>query len=376
MKNIFFFVSSFGFGHLTRTIAIIREILRKKSDYCIHLFAPKDHCEFFKKSIKSDYQNRIRTYSIVTDMGLYYEEGELSPNIAKSISKAYEFYITKKNEVLNEIRKQMSNDNPGLIYSDASPLAFVIAKEYNMKSILVSNFDWSSVYRNLNCERNSLEKKLLICKSLEESYSKNSLILKLPLSDEHCFFINEKIEVKEIGFFSREKTMNRIEFLEKYEMENKFTIFLSFGKTLKLNLEKREILANLTQNQKYNIIMSSINQKVEGTYQIPTSVTESQNWIGNCDLFIGKPGWGTMSECIMNNVKMLLVPIESNIESNKLIEYAKEIGGTDSIEPTEFESMLWLNNINNKNINDYKNNLNIDGKEEIVNEIEKLFLEK
>ena len=57
-------------------------------------------------------------------------------------------------------------------------------------------------------------------------------------------------------------------------------------------------------------------------------------------MFIGKPGWGTMTECIMNNVKMLLVPIISNIESNKLIEYAKEIGGTDSIDPTKFESMV------------------------------------
>ncbi len=374
MKNIYFFVSSFGFGHLTRTIAIIRELLRKKSDYFIHLFAPKNHCEFFIKSIDKEYQNRIQSYPIVTDMGLYYEEGELSPNIAKSISNAYEFYITKKNKVLDEIKKQMSVDNPGLVYSDASPLAFDIAKEYNMKSILVSNFDWSSVFKNLNCVSNSLEnKKSSICKSLEESYSKNNLILKLPLSDEDCFFTNDNKEIKDVGFFSREKTMNRIEFLEKYKMGNKFTIFLSFGKTLKLNLEKREILANKSQNQKYNIIMSSINQKIKGTFQIPKSVTESQNWIGNCDLFIGKPGWGTMTECIMNNVKMLLVPIVSNIESNKLVEYAKEIGGTASINSTEFESMLWLKNVDKKSINEYKNNLNLNGKEEIVNEIEKLF---
>ena len=78
-----------------------------------------------------------------------------------------------------------------------------------------------------------------------------------------------------------------------------------------------------------------------------------------------------MTECVMNNVKMLLVPISSNIESNKLIEYAKEIGGTDSIDPLEFESMFWLKNLHKKNIVDYKTNLNLNGKEEIIKEITK-----
>lgn len=375
MKNIFVFVSSFGFGHLTRTIAIIREILKISSEYFFHLFASKSQCDFFIKSINNEYQNRIRIYPISTDMGLHYDKGELSPNIAKSINNAYEFYVAKKNRILDKIRKQMINDDLGLIYSDASPLAFDIAKEYNMKSLLVSNFDWFSVFKNLICENNSLEnKKLSICKSLEDSYSKNSLLLKLPLSDEDCFSLNSEIKVKEVGFFSREKTMSHNEFLEKYELENKFTIFLSFGKTLKLNLKKRGILSNIEQNQDINIITSNINQKVKGIHQIPKNVTESQNWIGNCDLFIGKPGWGTMTECVMNNVKMLLVPITSNIESNKLIEYAKEIGGTDSIDPLEFESMLWLKNLHKKKIVDYKINLNLNGKEEIVKEIRKLNL--
>ena len=78
MKNIYFFVSSFGFGHLTRTIAIIREILRTDSEYIVHLFAPKNQCDFFIKSINNEYKNRIRTYPISTDMGLYYEKGEIS----------------------------------------------------------------------------------------------------------------------------------------------------------------------------------------------------------------------------------------------------------------------------------------------------------
>ncbi|MHA1354716.1 MAG: hypothetical protein ACTSR1_06045, partial [Candidatus Heimdallarchaeota archaeon] len=304
---------------------------------------------------------------------LYYEKGEISPNIDKSISNAYEFYVLKKDSILNEIKKCMSNNGFGLIYSAASPLAFDIAKEYKMKSLLVSNFDWLSVFKNLNCNTNPLKnKKYAICKSLEESYSKNNLILKLPLSDEKCFFINDEMKIREIGFFSREKTMNRNIFLDKFDMDDKFTIFLSFGKTLKINLNKIKNLLDQKQNQEYNIIMSNVNKKVEGIYQIPENETESQNWVGNCDLFIGKPGWGTMTECIMNNVKMLLVPIASNIESNKLIDYAIRIGGTGSIDPIEFESMSWLKNIYKRSIIDYQNNLNLNGKEEIIKEIKKI----
>ena len=95
MHNLMMFISSFGFGHISRTVAVVRELLNTTDDINVHLIAPKEHCDFFMKSMilsHGSFKDKINIHSIKTDEGLFYEKYSLKPNFEKSINQAYDFF--------------------------------------------------------------------------------------------------------------------------------------------------------------------------------------------------------------------------------------------------------------------------------------------
>ena len=158
-----------------------------------------------------------------------------------------------------------------------------------------------------------------VSESLKESYSKSNLLIKLPLSDYENFIPLESKEIMEVGFFARQKTMNKSEFQSRYGLSrNDFVVFVSLGMKLQIDFTIIEKNMKKSTEKPVKFFTSHINNPPENIFSIPSEETEGQNWIGNSDIFIGKPGWGSISECVMNGVKMLLVPIQSLIMLSSL----------------------------------------------------------
>ncbi|MCA9766768.1 MAG: hypothetical protein KC455_10175, partial [Carnobacterium sp.] len=67
-KLIAFYVSSHGFGHMTRSLAIIEELL-EKTDYVIYLVCDKIQNEFAENYLNK-YKDRMIYNNFCTDVGL------------------------------------------------------------------------------------------------------------------------------------------------------------------------------------------------------------------------------------------------------------------------------------------------------------------
>jgi len=378
MQNLLVFVSSFGYGHLTRTIAIIRLLLKKTEKINIILIGLSEHCSFFLESMRlsnEHLKNRIKVHRIITDVGLYYNKYSLKPDIKESINQAYSFYVKQKEKTISKLRNLVEEYSNCLIYSDISPLALDLADELEIYSISASNFDWYSVFNNLPTENKETKEKLAkILENLEQSYSKSNLLIKLPLSDSENFAPLEDREILEVGFFAREKTIEKSVFRSKFGIsQDDITVFISMGLRLLLSFDKLNNNELKLLDKSVHFFTSNINNPPQGITCIPFNETEGQNWVGNCDLFIGKPGWGSISECIMNNVKMMLFPIPSNSESKKLLSKSLQLGGTRSMSFEEFEEMKWINSVRNTNVPEYKKNINKTGAKTIIDRIINLF---
>ncbi len=374
MLNLFIFVSSFGFGHLTRTIALVRDIMEKSEKVDIHFIGPNEHCDFFMQSLKTNNKeiiNRVKIKKFQTDLGLYYKKYSLEPDIKKSLSNAFEFYVKQKEKKIEELKKIAGNYSNSIIYSDISPLAFDLAEELNLFSIAASNFDWYSVFANLYVkDSESKEIQQEISKSLYESYKKSDILIRFPLSDLESFIPLGKKKILNVGFFARNKTITKDEFQRRFKIpRNYLTAYISYGMNISLNLEKLDSKLKQNPSLPVHFFTSNINDSKSDIPSIPSDETESQNWIGNCDLFIGKPGWGSLSECIINEVKMLLIPIQSNVESQILLQKTLEVGGTKILSQEEFQDMDWVNGLDNLIIPEYKDNIDKSGANTITNYI-------
>ena len=374
MLNLFAFVSSFGFGHLTRTIAVIRHLLDLSKDIYIHLIGPEAHCEFFNRSIRScnsKYVDRVRSISFQTDLGLHYDKFSIEPDIDKSITNSYDFYVKNKYEKLEKLTKIVKRFSKTVIYSDISPLAFDLANELSLPSLAVSNFDWYSVFSNLKLENSDLEEMHKeVSQSLYDSYRKSDVLIQLPLSDEKSFIPLGNKKIIYSGFFARKKTIDKAKFHSITNIpQNHKIAYVSYGMNIPLKLDKLSSKMKNNPDLSIHFLTSKINDTSGTISTIPSSETESQNWIGNCDYFIGKPGWGTLSECIVNQVKLLLVPTLVNIESQILIRETLKLGGSKILLQSDFQEMSWIDKLTIMDIPEYKDNIDKSGLNTISNHI-------
>lgn len=116
-KWIAFYVSSHGFGHMTRNLAIIEEIL-EKTNYHIYLTSGEYQNDFAKFYL-SKYGNRIIYKNMCTDIGLINYPGTLEVNKKVLEESLLQFINSWEKEVSKEYQFLLDYDIHSVI-SDVS----------------------------------------------------------------------------------------------------------------------------------------------------------------------------------------------------------------------------------------------------------------
>ena len=129
MKKILFYVSEHGLGHLTRSIALIRE-LEKEAQIMIR----NSNESFLKKAVPS-----IPTFSGKTDQGPIISENSISIDWKKTFNSITDWYSNFNSNVENEYNfiKKMK---PDVIISDISPIPLSASKKFDIRSITFLGF--------------------------------------------------------------------------------------------------------------------------------------------------------------------------------------------------------------------------------------------
>lgn len=319
LKTIAYYISDYGFGHASRSIAIIRELLKIHEVRIIvcHSFA----LPFIKESLKSD---RVKYRSIKTDVGYLLVKDSIHPDKELLINEYKKFVVDWDNLQLQE-RYFLQKNNVDLVISDISPLPFEAAESVDIPSIGVSNFTWYTGYDGLIDER-----KLRVYK---EAYQKMSYYFSLAGSQEDW-----NVNTIEFGFFSREVDDNEVSRIRRLvnPSGNKKIIFLGLGMKIDVGtLEKLPLW-----NSPYCVFLVSSNVQVDlpNVFQIPVDYLESQNFIAASDLVISKAGWGMVGEAISSNIPLLILNRPSMKEDQNTINYLKQKFVCKTIEWEEFKT--------------------------------------
>ncbi|MHB8063596.1 MAG: hypothetical protein ACYDG2_13350 [Ruminiclostridium sp.] len=128
---IVFYISSHGFDHMTRCLAIMQEILQKADD-SIYIVSGKFQNDFARTYLIR-YINRIIFNDINTDIGLINISNSLRVDTKRLESELYSF-ITSWENVVNKECEFLRNFNLKYIISDISPLGSLVAEKLNIQS--------------------------------------------------------------------------------------------------------------------------------------------------------------------------------------------------------------------------------------------------
>jgi len=286
--TIAFYISSHGFGHMTRCLAIIEEII-ENTDYKVYIACGKEQNEFARMYLpKHNETNRILVKDLITDIGLINKNNSLRVDESR-LENSLRLFVKEWEQKIRGESEFLKHESVSLVVSDISPLAPLVADIIGAKCVAVSNFTWVEQYENLNISKEIVNK-------FRVAYEKLDAFIEYDLATKTGY---ENLTRAKVGFISRKTDPSRVA-----EIKNEYSssVFITCGKAT--NLENVHI-----KNYSGNIFTTSgMDISYDGNVaKLPTCTLDTQNYITASDMVIAKAGWGTIAEVLIASKKLVLI---------------------------------------------------------------------
>lgn len=310
MKKIIYYVTDHGLGHATRAVAIIRQMKDKNVEIVIR---NSNAVDFFQESLPN-----ISVISGLTDVGPAINEDGISINAQKT-KKQVGKWIEQLSLHSKKEHERISKYSPDLIISDISPLPLIVAKQFKVNSIAISNFSWYDVLDIISSEQKEI---------LKDAYDNADLAIQLPLGTS----MNHFKQKRKVGFVCRTPTIQRNQIRKNLGLlESESSTFIELGKST------HEIYCNVGKDVKVISTGTKIEKK-NNTIQLKRW-TEGQDLVLASDLVICKCGYGMITECITNGIPFLFISSDNHKEQKAISDQIFGMGYKNRI------SLEELNNI-------------------------------
>ncbi|SMQ85065.1 conserved hypothetical protein [Bacillus sp. OV166] len=319
MKTIAYYISDYGYGHASRSIAVIRKLLKDPNVKIIvcHSFA----LSFIKESLHS---NHLSYRTIKTDVGYFLEKDSILPDKGR-LFEEYKNFVADWDFKVEQEREFLKLNHIDLVVSDISPLPFEAAQRLGIPSIGVSNFTWYTAYHDLIDDSE--------LKPYKVAYQKMTRFYSLAGSNE-----NWNVPTNHYGFFSREVDLQEVQRIRNLINPNahQHVIFLGLG--MKIDVGILEQLPIWESPDCLFLVSSNVKVNRSNVFQIPTDYLESQNYIAASDLVISKAGWGMIGEAMNAIVPLLILNRASMKEDQNTINYLNKYHLCNTMEWDEFKT--------------------------------------
>lgn len=291
--KILYYVTDHGLGHASRTVAIIRELEKKKVKITIR---SNDPFEFLKKSLPG-----IKIIPGQTDFqpimckknGMLFDESRTKTNLSNWI-KIMPTLIKKESIIIKKIQ-------PDVIISDISFMSILAASKNKIKSVLVSSFVWNESLKIPNNLR----------VYIKNSYKNADAILHLPLGTPVNFQ-----NIHKMGIVARHSTYSRKQIRKLLGIKpNEKLVLISLTGKKKIQLKYSENIKILDVSDYSTIKKSGMK-----------NLTEGQNLITAADLVICKCGYGFVSECLTSKTKFFYILEPKHKEANSIHKELQKLG--------------------------------------------------
>ncbi|MGD7043177.1 hypothetical protein [Jeotgalibacillus proteolyticus] len=135
MKTIVYYISDYGFGHCTRSIAVIREIFAQAIEPIKMIVCHSYGVELLKVSLLG-YEIEFKTIS--TDVGYVLQKDGM--DIDKTLLKeTFRSYMQDFPSKVEKEKDFLIENKVDLVLSDISSLPFIAAKQLDILSVGISN---------------------------------------------------------------------------------------------------------------------------------------------------------------------------------------------------------------------------------------------
>ena len=179
MKNIAFYISDHGFGHIMRNISVIAYILEHTENRIVlvsgnaHIAAAKEYIEKYTNAEKLN--ERFITIEQNTDIGFALQSGTLLVDWTETEKRVRE-YISEFPKYIQSASELFRKYKIDTVVCDIVPWALTAAMEEGLPSYLMASFTWVEQYKKI-CRRRLLKNTEKLMKVQTMSYFTSCILL-------------------------------------------------------------------------------------------------------------------------------------------------------------------------------------------------------
>ena len=148
-KNLCFYLSDHGFGHIARNIPLIAEAVRRTNGF-VYVVCGKRHLEFARANLLElltpEQSSRIRYRAEHTDIGLILQQGTLLVDTA-ALTDACAQYLAELPERAKREAEWLRQQEVAPALCDMPLWSISACEQAGVPLLYVGNFTWTELYR-------------------------------------------------------------------------------------------------------------------------------------------------------------------------------------------------------------------------------------
>lgn len=166
-----YYVTGHGFGHATRVVEVVRNLILARHDVHVVAGAP----DFvFTSEIQS---SRLFLRKLVLDCGAVQSDALTVDRLA-SLEKYSETAVKPRESILATEVEWLKSIKADLVVSDVVPVACRAAADAGIRSVCVTNFSWDFIYADYVMASGHDHRSIVW--QIAEDYSHSELVIRLP----------------------------------------------------------------------------------------------------------------------------------------------------------------------------------------------------
>lgn len=320
------FISPHGYGHATRTIALLQAIQKHIPSLTAHLFTVAPPALFENSNLT------YRLHPIVTDVGLIQSDA-FNADQGQTLAKLAELLPFNKSLVRRCVDVCRSCR---MILCDISCLGIEVGHRANIPSVLIENFTWDWIYNHLQPPLDAIREFADI---LGGYYRQADYRIQ---TDPLCRPDHRDLRC---GPMARMPILSRNQIREQISSGGRNIVLITMG-GIPLDLPFIERL-NKFDDYLFLIAGQPEQRSVSANVRLlgHSTTLHHPDLINGADLLICKSGYSTIAECVQTRTPICCVSRNNFAESAVLDRYVSEIMHGTILNQTHFFKGDWLDGL-------------------------------
>tara|TARA_A200000113_G_scaffold222567_2_gene236390 strand:- start:780 stop:1913 length:1134 start_codon:yes stop_codon:yes gene_type:complete len=335
-QTIAYFVSSHGFGHATRSVAIINEIHSENKEFKFIIVSNLPDL-FWTNNLQASVD--FKNYQVRTDIG-FVQTDSFHFDLDETVSLLHKYLEDPTNGLKNLFDFLLKSETCHVI-CDISPIGIEVAKLLKVKCTLVENFTWDWIYQPL-IKKN--QKLYSISQRFKNIY--DSVDLRIQVKP-FCELHPDGVQIEPIHrpFKQPPRVIKAQLGLEK---EQDFVLVSTGG------IAYQYKCLNTLKDSKQNFVICGDFPKMETNRNVVLLPMNSPfhfpDLVRASTQVVGKVGYGTVIECWAANKKLHGIFRDDFRESEVLKKFIMTEGFGSEITLDQFNSGDWINDLDQTNL--------------------------